>query len=151
MIENRAARRDDIPSIASFQIAMAEETEGLALDGETVGLGVQAVFDDAGKGSYWVAEEEGKVQACLLTLPEWSDWRNGTVLWIHSVYVIPEARGRGIFRGMYEKLVEKVKADPTLRGLRLYVDRNNERAMEVYESVGMNGEHYRLYEWMKDF
>jgi len=25
----------------------------------------------------------------LLTTFEWSDWRNGTILWIQSVYVLP--------------------------------------------------------------
>ena len=38
-----------------------------------------------------------------------------------------------------------------LRGLRLYVDKTNTRAQKVYENLGMNGEHYHLYEWMKTF
>lgn len=151
MSEIRMARRDDIPTITRFQIDMAKETEELALDESAVSSGVQAVFDDPSKGKYWITEDEGEVVACLLTLPEWSDWRNGTVLWIHSVYVLPKARGKGLFRAMYDMLADRVRGDAGLRGLRLYVERNNERAQEVYEAVGMNGEHYRLFEWMKDF
>ena len=98
MIEIRRGRRKDAPNIIDFQIRMAKETEDFALDRPTVEKGVHAVFDDPHKGAYWIAELDGKVVGCLLTVPEWSDWRNGTVLWIHSLYVIPSARRRGIFR-----------------------------------------------------
>ena len=36
-----------------------------------------------------------------------------------------------------------------LRGLRLYVDKSNDKAQKVYENLSMSGEHYHLYEWMK--
>ena len=39
--------------------------------------------------------------------------------------------------------------EPSVRGLRLYVDKRNDKAKKVYEALGMNGEHYALYEWMK--
>ena len=35
------------------------------------------------------------------------------------------------------------------RGIRLYVDNLNKSAGEVYRKVGMNGEHYSVWEWMK--
>jgi hypothetical protein len=44
-----------------------------------------------------------------------------------------------------------VNADDSLRGIRLYVDRRNVRAQEVYTRLGMNGEHYQVFEWMKTF
>jgi GNAT superfamily N-acetyltransferase len=128
---------------------MAFETEGLKLDGATVRAGVRAVFSDASRGSYWVAEEGGEVVAGLLVVPEWSDWRNGTVWWIHSLYVRPEFRRRGVFRALFENLRGLVEADASLKGLRLYVERGNAAACRTYEAMGMDGEHYRLYEWMK--
>lgn len=136
--------------IAAFQVAMARETEELDLDPPTVDRGVRAVFEDPAKGCYLVAEEQGRVVACLLTLPEWSDWRNGTVLWIHSVYVVPEARGSGVFRAMYQYLVDEVGSDPGLRGLRLYVDRRNRAAQATYRRLGMSDQHYLLFEWLRD-
>jgi ribosomal protein S18 acetylase RimI-like enzyme len=33
-------------------------------------------------------------------------------------------------------------------GLRLYVDTTNTRAQQVYASLGMNGDHYRVFEDM---
>ncbi len=150
MIEIRRGRRQDAPYIIDFQIRMAKEAEDLTLDRSTVEKGVQAVFDDPHKGAYWIAELDGEVAGCLLTVPEWSDWRNGTVLWIHSVYVIPSARRRGIFRTMYENLKTTVEQSADLRGLRLYVERENERAQKTYTAMGMDGNHYKLFEWMRE-
>lgn len=139
----------DIDTIADFQIKMAFETENMKLDPPTVNLGVTAVMDDPSKGKYWVAEVEGKVVGCLLTVPEWSDWRNGTVLWIHSVYILSDYRKQGIYRALYLHLKQMVNESKDLRGLRLYVDKTNQVAQKVYEALNMSGEHYHLYEWMK--
>jgi ribosomal protein S18 acetylase RimI-like enzyme len=139
----------DILVIAEYQIKMAAETENMKLDPPTVELGVSAVFDDPSKGKYWLAEVNGQVVGCLLTVPEWSDWRNGTVLWIHSVYVHPDFRKHGVYRKLYSHLKEMVETSRELRGLRLYVDKTNEKAQKVYEALGMSGEHYHLYEWLK--
>jgi ribosomal protein S18 acetylase RimI-like enzyme len=139
----------DVQTIADFQVHMALETEGLRLDAATVLRGVQAVIDDPSKGKYWVAEDGKQVVGCLLTVPEWSDWRNATVLWIHSVYVLPSARKLGVYRALYERVRQHVEENPKLfRGIRLYVDKGNVAAQEVYTKLGMNGEHYHLYEWM---
>jgi ribosomal protein S18 acetylase RimI-like enzyme len=139
----------DIPIIADYQVKMAFETEQLKLDPETVEKGVSAVFDDPSKGKYWLAELNGEVVGCLLTIPEWSDWRNGTVLWIHSVYVRPDLRQHGIYGKLYAHLRQMVEESKELRGLRLYVDKTNLTAQKVYEKLGMSGEHYHLFEWMK--
>jgi GNAT superfamily N-acetyltransferase len=139
----------DIQTIADFQILMALETENLKLDPATVEKGVSAIFDDPSKGKYWLAEINGRVVGCLLTIPEWSDWRNGTILWIHSVYVHPDVRKQGVYRKLYEHLKKMVDDSKDLRGLRLYVDKTNIKAQKVYEVLGMSGEHYHLFEWLK--
>jgi len=139
----------DAEIIADFQVKMARETENLDLELSVVQKGVQAVFDDPSKGKYWVAEINKNVVGCLLTIPEWSDWRNGTVLWIHSLYVLPEFRGQGVFKSLYLHLEDMVKSSSDYRGLRLYVDKTNLKAKKVYEKIGMSSEHYELYEWLK--
>lgn len=148
-LEIRAARPGDAGTIVDFQLAMARETEDLELDRGTVSRGVEAVLSDPAKGAYWVAGSAGRIVGSLLTTFEWSDWRNGTVLWIQSVYVLPESRGRGVYRALYEHLRRRVEADPGLKGLRLYVDRRNTAAQRVYERLGMTSEHYLTYEWLK--
>lgn len=151
MIHFREARPDEASLIRDFQVAMAFESEKMRLDPDTCMRGVRAVFESPAKGAYWVAEdrESKKILGCTLLINEWSDWRARTVLWIHSLYVIPEHRGKGIYRAMYEALQERVRQDPAIGGIRLYVDRTNELGIKVYEKLGMSREHYHLYEWMK--
>ena len=46
-------------------------------------------------------------------------------------------------------LKDHVQNTEALGGLRLYVDKTNTNAQKVYEAIGMNGEHYSMFEWMK--
>jgi len=145
----RDAVRADAPAIVEFQIAMARETEDVALDRAILTRGVDAVFDDPSHGRYYVAESGGEVIGSLLITYEWSDWRNGMVWWIQSVYVLPAFRGRGVYAGLYAHIKTIVEPDPSIRGIRLYVDNRNAAAQQVYARLGMEGEHYRVFEWMK--
>lgn len=149
-IQYRDAKRGDAPAIVDFQIAMARETEDFALDRATCTRGVAAVFDDPTLGRYFVAESGGRVIASLMITFEWSDWRNGMVWWIQSVYVTPEFRRRRVYAGLYEHVRAFAERDAKIRGIRLYVDKRNAIAQQVYARLGMNGEHYQVFEWMKD-
>jgi len=147
----RIAKIDDSLTIAAFQLKMAIETENLQLDIETVEKGVKAVFDNPGFGQYYVAENDGEIIASLLTTFEWSDWRNASVWWLQSVYVIPEFRQHGIFKKLYMFVKDLAQKDENVCGIRLYVDKTNTQAQQVYKAIGMNGEHYQVFEWMKKF
>jgi len=146
-MEIRTANLSDHLSIVDFQIRMAKETEDLALNYDLVSKGVLAALNDSNKGVYYIAELENKAVASLLTTYEWSDWRNGLVLWIQSVYVLPEFRGKGIYKEMYLHLKSKVQNNKDLLGLRLYVEKDNKNAQKVYSKLGMDGEHYQMFEW----
>jgi len=149
MIEIRKGKLSDSERIVELQVQMARETEGLELDKTVVSRGVRGVFEEPARGTYWIAEEEDNILGVLLAIPEWSDWRNATVLWIYSLYIIPDARGQGIFKKLYLNLKKQVEQLPELTGIRLYVDKRNKSAQEVYEKLGMSKEHYDLYEWLK--
>ncbi|MDR2585582.1 MAG: GNAT family N-acetyltransferase [Prevotellaceae bacterium] len=151
MMQIRNANNQDIATIVDFQITMALETESLKLDPYVVKEGVSAVFTDPSKGCYWVAVEEGVVAASLMITYEWSDWRNGLVWWIQSVYVKPEYRKKGVYSQMYDHIKKQVERSDNIRGLRLYVDKRNVPAQKVYTRLGMNGSHYDTYEWMRVF
>jgi len=147
----REALPDDVNRIVDFQIAMAEETEQIRLNRAVCTCGVQAVLSDVKLGRYSVGEIDGVVVASTLITYEWSDWRNGVVWWIQSVYVLPGARKQGVYAGLYRHLQNLARADDHVRGIRLYVDRRNVPAQQVYGKLGMNGEHYQVFEWMKEF
>jgi len=145
----RLATINDIPSIIGFQLSMAQETENLTLDKSILRKGIENLFNDPAKGKYYVAQENDAVIGCLMTTYEWSDWRNGNVLWIQSVYVDKNHRGRSVYKKMYEHIKQLVSDSSDYRGIRLYVDKTNLNAQKVYQQLGMNGEHYQVFEWMK--
>jgi len=149
MITIRKAGTTDASTIIDFQQKMAWETEKMTLNQDILTNGVNAVFSNPSLGQYWVAEDEEQVVASLLITTEWSDWRNTSVWWFQSVYVLPSHRRNGIFRAMYMHIRSEA-AKIGVAGLRLYVETNNARAQKTYEALGMNREHYAMYEWMKE-
>lgn len=148
MIKIEQANVEDTPAIVAFQLAMALETEELRLDPPMVQQGVNAVFNDPGKGFYLVARDGNNLISSLMITYEWSDWRAKTVWWIQSLYVLPEYRQQGVFRQMFDWLSHQARESGTVGGIRLYVDNRNLNARAVYEALGMDGEHYRFYELM---
>jgi GNAT superfamily N-acetyltransferase len=145
----RSATPSDLEALVEFQVAMALETEQLKLDRTTCTEGVHAVFREPSLGQYYVGESNGRVVCSTLITCEWSDWRAGVVWWIQSVYVIPEVRKQGVYAGLYAYIQNLARSDARVRGIRLYVDGRNTVAQQVYERLGMNGDHYTVFEWMK--
>ena len=141
----RAATPEDGETIASYNSLMAEETEGRPLDADIIGPGVAHILSDPNMGRYWVATVNNKIVGQIMVTYEWSDWRNGTLWWIQSVYVHPDHRRSGVFSGLYRHVETLAKADDA-RGLRLYVEQANERAQKTYEALGMIDPNYRVME-----
>jgi GNAT superfamily N-acetyltransferase len=144
----RLAQKTDAPALVEFNQAMALETEGKRLDSAILTGGVEAVFEDSKKGFYVVAEYENEIIGGLMVTFEWSDWRNAWFWWIQSVYILPDARGRGIYRSLYEFVKQKAEEAGNVCGFRLYVEKENARARKVYEKLGMDESHYLMYEEM---
>jgi len=142
----RKALAADADSLIDFNRKMALETEGKELDTEVLSRGVNAVFSDSNKGFYVVAEDAGSIAGGLMVTFEWSDWRNKWFWWIQSVYIIPEARGRGIYRRLYDFVKTAATENSEVCGFRLYVERENIHAQKVYEKVGMKNSVYFMYE-----
>ena len=139
----------DLEILVDFQYKMALESENLELDRVVLTEGVKNAVMDPNKASVYVAQENGTIIGSLMITLEWSDWRNGWVWWIQSLYVLPEYRQKGVFKQMYNYLQEVVKGRDDVKGIRLYVDQSNFRAQKVYQAIGMCGEHYTTYEWLK--
>ncbi|MBO7248637.1 MAG: GNAT family N-acetyltransferase [Bacteroidales bacterium] len=135
----------DIEAIAQFQVDMALESEGTVLDKEKVLLGVTAAVNDVAKGTYLVCRVDGQAISSLMLTREWSDWNNQWYWWIQSVFVKPEFRGKGAYRAMYEKIKEMAQ-EQNISQVRLYVDKTNYPAQQVYKKLGMDECHYLMYE-----
>jgi ribosomal protein S18 acetylase RimI-like enzyme len=142
----RRAVPADAPTVAEFNRLLASETEGKTLDPAILEQGVKAGLADPNKGLYFVAEDQGSVVGQLMVTYEWSDWRNGWIWWIQSVYVRSDYRRRGVFRALYEHVRQRAAADPTVIGLRLYVEQDNHWAQQVYRELGMERTSYFVLE-----
>ena len=142
----RQAVVDDGETITRFNAAMALESEGISLDRATLRSGVDAALVDETRAFYLIAEDDGNPVGQLMVTTEWSDWRNGWIWWIQSVYVKPEARRQGVYRRLYERLTDMAGARGDIRGMRLYVMRENWVAKRTYEALGMSHSEYDLYE-----
>lgn len=142
----RDAVRDDVVFLVGANAAMAWETEHKQLDLGVVERGVTGIFDDPRRGFYLIAECASVAAGSLLITHEWSDWRSGKWWWIQSVYVMPAARRRGVFRALYAEVERRARARMGVVGLRLYVERDNLRAQQTYAALGMMPTQYNMFE-----
>jgi GNAT superfamily N-acetyltransferase len=142
----RLATPADVSIVTDFNLRLAEETEQLKLDPPTVRAGVAAVLGDDSKGLYFLAELDGRTVGQVMITYEWSDWRNGNLWWLQSVYVQPDFRNRGVFRALFEHLTELARARNDVAGVRLYMHQDNETARRTYERLGMKRAGYEVFE-----
>jgi len=142
----RVATPADAPVVADFNRLLAEESEGKSLDMAVLGPGVRQALADPRRALYFVADDAGTVLGQIMVTFEWSDWRNGWLWWIQSVYVRPEARRRGVFRSLFHHVEGLARNDPEVVGLRLYVDNGNRAAQDTYQQLGMRPAGYFVLE-----
>ncbi len=142
----RLATHDDIDTIAEFSRRIALETEDMELEIDRLRVGITAHLDDPEhRGAYRVAEIDDQVVGQTLVTLEWSDWRVAWWWWVQSVYVAPEARGRGVFKALYGAITEAARKAGNVCGLRLYVEHENEIAQKAYERLGMDRSNYVFF------
>ena len=138
-------KASDIDTIVRFQADMAMESEGSMLDMDRLTLGVSSAINDEQKGIYLVARANDTPIGSLMLTREWSDWNNQWYWWIQSVYVMPEYRKKGVYKAMYATLKDMAQENGVSQ-IRLYADRTNLSAQEVYQRLGMRESHYLMFE-----
>ena len=143
----READSEDAARIVLFNQAMARETEGRELDRKVLTKGVERLLNDPARGRYFVAVKGDEVVGQVMITTEWSDWRNGLVWWLQSVYVSKRHRREGVYRMLHDHVRETALTEKVL-GIRLYVERDNLSAQETYPAMGMLASQYLMYEEM---
>ena len=146
----RDATPADASIIADYNNRLAEETEARSLDPDLIGPGVAAFLADPTKGRYWLAVIDDKIIGQIAVTYEWSDWRNGMMWWIESVYVHVDYRRQGVYTCLYRHVESQAKSDPEVIGIRLYVEKENERAQSTYAHLGMNMTSYQIMQSLFD-
>jgi GNAT superfamily N-acetyltransferase len=146
--------RDAVPAdrqvIVDFNRLLAIETEHTTLDQSILEQGVARALAGPDRLRYWVAElaqKDGpRVVGQTAVSREWSDWRNGWIWWLQSVYVATEFRGQGVFRALYQHLRQEARSASDVIGLRLYVDNENVAAQQTYQAIGLKPGGYSVLE-----
>ena len=145
----RKAKLEDLERITDFNIQMAKETEAKILDKNIVQKGVKSVLNNKIKGFYLIAENNKDTKIVvgqLMVTFEWSDWRNKNFWWIQSVYVDNKYRNKKVFSQLFRTVIKMALSEKNVYGLRLYTNKNNYSAKQVYESLGMKKTSYEIYE-----
>jgi len=147
-IRIRQAMASDLSVVMNYNMALASETEGKLLELERLQEGVKAVLQYPEHGFYLIAENaaSGKVVGQMLVTYEWSDWRNGVFWWLQSVYVQKSWRRHGVFRRLYKHVMRKARSSQKVVGVRLYVEKENHLARQVYQDLGLLPAGYHVYE-----
>jgi len=152
MIRIRSAASADLETIVEFNALLARETEQKELDRAVLTSGVERALTHPELCHYFVAEISGgtaisgKIVGQTMVTYELTDWRNGVLYWIQSVYVRQAFRGQGVFRALFNHVLETAKADANGRGVRLYVEHTNANALATYQRLGMRPSGHLLYE-----
>ena len=144
-INIREANKGDLAILVQNNQALAEETEALLLDKDVLREGIEQALKRE-ECHYFVAVIGEKVVGQTMITYEWSDWRNGIIWWIQSVYVLPSHRKQGIFRILFKHIEKLAKVNPQVKALRLYVMHNNNAGQDTYQSLGMNDSGYIVFE-----
>ena len=97
----RKACESDLLTLIEYNRALAKESENISLDTKILRLGIQRALELT-DCHYFVAELDGNVIGQLMITSEWSDWRNGMMWWIQSVYVNPAFRKKGVFTHIFK-------------------------------------------------
>ena len=141
----REANNGDLDILVQNNHALAEETEALLLDKGVLREGIEQALKRE-ECHYFVAVIGEKVVGQTMITYEWSDWRNGIIWWIQSVYVLSAHRKQGIFRVLFKHIENLAKVNPQVKALRLYVMHNNNAGQDTYQSLGMNDSGYIVFE-----
>ena len=139
------AQQQHISQLASNNVLLAKESEGLTIDIATSNAGVKAVVTDQTKGFYLIALEGKKIVGQLMITYEWSDWRNKQMWWIQSAYVHLQWRQKGVFTQLLHAVKERAQKDGIFE-LKLYVHIHNTRAISAYEEMKMQQAPYHIYQ-----
>lgn len=146
VVSIRDAKLQDLEVIVRFNKELAKESEGLRLEDAVIRAGVRRALNSPELCRYFVAEVDCQVVGQTMITYELTDWRDGLVYWIQSVYVQPDFRRFGVFRRLHGHVVALARELGEARMVRLYVEKDNQPAINAYERIGMQPAHFHIYE-----
>ena len=144
-INIREANLNDLAILVNNNQALAKETEALELNKNILREGVKQALKRK-ECHYFVAMMDGNIVGQSMITYEWSDWRNGVIWWIQSVYVLATYRKQGVFRSLFLHIESLARSNPQVKAIRLYVMNNNSIGQRTYKNLGMDNSGYIVFQ-----
>ncbi len=141
----REAEQSDVSTLIEYNLSLADETESISLDKNILRLGIEKALE-LNDCRYLVAELDNKIVGQTMLTSEWSDWRNGVIWWMQSVYVNPDYRKRGVSQSILKYIENLAEKTLEVKALRLYVMDDNQIARRAYQNLGIKNSSYLVYE-----
>ena len=140
----RRAKLIDLGQLVEFTLSEANEAEGISKNRKKVRKGIRTALEDNSVAVYWVLQSSlGEIVGNISVVKEWSNWHAGYYWWIQSLYIRSEHRRRGLMKKLIQTVKESARQGKAL-DLRLYVHKNNERAIKAYAKAGFVDSDYRI-------
>ena len=135
----RAFEGADSEGVNSVALAAFAQYRGVYSDWETLERAVGRMSDLAAESKLLVAEEGGRIVGAVAYCPPFSEPRAGFFEphWplIRMLVVAPEARGRGVGRGLTEACIERARRDGAA-AIALHTSPAMEVALSLYLRMG---------------
>src|SRR5437879_4131962 len=81
----------------------------LPADAEGISRGIDEALAPHSPAWLWLAEREGRAIAVFLANRVVSVERGGSALWVEELYVVPEARRRGVARALLARVCDQAR------------------------------------------
>ena len=131
----RQAGPEDSKFLADNTADLSLETENKECNMELTTKFLKMALDRPNEIVYFIASSEGKdIASCGCTY-EYNVVDNTMYLWYQSVFVAKDFRGKGVFRALFNH-AQDIAKERGYKGVRLYVERNNEVARTIYQKYG---------------
>ena len=143
----RNAKLDDLDNLVEFVIAEANEAEGIIKSSEIVLNGIKVGLENPDIARYWSIEDENGIPVGNVSVvKEWSDWNCAFYWWIQSMFLLPNYRGIGLIKVLLKEVKLAAENENAIE-LRLYVHKDNDRAINAYKKVGFCNSDYNMMIW----
>ena len=140
----RNANLDDLETLVEFVVAEANEAEGIVKSPEIVLNGIKVGLENPDIARYWIIENENENPVgSVSVVKEWSDWNCAFYWWIQSMYILPAYRGMRLMETLLKEVQSAAKNENAIE-LRLYVHKENTRAIRAYQKAGFRNADYTM-------
>jgi ribosomal protein S18 acetylase RimI-like enzyme len=134
----------DAPTIASLLAAQFAE-HAIDLGGEALRAAIAGVLEVPSRGTFLLARAEAPIGLAYLGYT-WTLEHGGKTAWLEELYVVPEARDRGVGTRLLRAAIDRARADGCA-AMDLEIEADHARAAHLYAREGFRA-HARA-RWMR--